>query len=97
MVLVAISVLYAMLSNGEFGYDNCDAMIAYSEIGGELVNGEQGYLHNKEIADSYKGVVDEDYLAKIQEAYKVSSYADMEGGIKFYNSTFRFFEEIFYI
>ncbi|MDE5777253.1 MAG: hypothetical protein K2I10_01890 [Lachnospiraceae bacterium] len=97
IVLVVIVVLYAMLANGEFGYDNCDVMIAYSEIDGELVNGERGYLHNKEIADYYKGIVDEHYLAKMQEAYKASSYASMEDGIRFYNSTFRFFQEIFYI
>ena len=96
VLIVLGMVIYSLFSYGEFGYDLSRTMTAYTEIDGEMVFGQKGYEHNKKVATSYKGEVTEDFLQKMHEDYNASSYAVVNDS-KFYNGTYRFFQDIFAI
>lgn len=93
IVIVFFAILFSLICNGEFGYDLSDNMITYSENNGEIINGKEGYEHNKEVATLYKGKVTDAFLKKLQKDYRSSTYVVVDD-TKFYNATYRFFEDI---
>lgn len=96
ILLVLGTIVYSMIKNGEFGYDYSNSIIAYSEKDGKLIYGQKGYEQNKKVAMSYKGEVTDAFLEQMHNDYNNASYANVNGS-KFYNSTYSYFYDVFYI